>query len=236
MNSDQLDILERCHLIVAPPVNFTVIMPFNRPHNADLINKSFASGCDGLRGKARLMAACHDSGHLPCIPGAQLVQLVHDWDFCYWKCNQILDRCFPVPSGIQYFGFTCDDDGYEPGFFADLERVAGNCMNKGKPPGIMIVSMRRWYHESKPRPEAELIAEPFNMQMGRIGLEQFYIRADIMERFRFCGQVQGRRFGGGDGELIIRLFNRMPKEFLFIPDLFTNWNNLPGNLPGQIAA
>jgi hypothetical protein len=228
MNSEELETLANCHIVLSPPMNFTIIMPFSRPHNAELINKSFAAACDGLRGKASLIAACHDSIHLPLIPGAKLVPLCHDWDFCYWKCTQTLNMCLPVPDALHhYFGFRCDDDGDDPGFFANLEMIAGCYWRHGKPPGVMVVSLRRWYHGPAPRKEEELLAIPENMKMGRCGLESFYVRGDIMEKYRFVGQIEGRSFGGGDGELLTRLFREIPREFVFIPDLFTNWNNLP---------
>lgn len=195
-------------------MNVTIIMPFSRAHNAEAIKASFVSACDGFNGKARLIAVCSDEAHVGLFDESVLTFLPPGLDWCYFKCNQALENLQPS-SPEDYFGFVCDDDLYEPGFFASLEQLIG-----ASRPRVIVVNMKRWFHEVAVRDE--LSAWPDSMRVGLVGLEQFYIRGDIMGRWRFNQNVSH-----GDGDLMARLHAEMPHDFVFFRHLFVHWNKLP---------
>ena len=198
------------------PVNFKIIMPFNRPKNAEAVKTGFTDATQGMKGSAELIAVCSDKSYVGLFYSSNLVFLMSGFDICYWKINRTLDQ-IELKSDT-FYGFICDDDLYEPDFFKNLEKAIGNFS-----PRVIVINMKRWYHESNPKDE--LFAEPENMRVCHVGLEQIFIRGDIMEKYRF------KNFPHGDGDLVERLYKDMPNDFIFLrnntPHLFVNWNKLP---------
>ena len=46
------------------PVNFKIIMPFNRPKNAEAVKTGFTDATQGMKGSAELIAVCSDKSYV----------------------------------------------------------------------------------------------------------------------------------------------------------------------------
>ena len=201
-------------------IEFYILMPFSRGHNAEAVKKSFEAACKGMKGLAHLIAICSNPEHIPLIRESILIYPKPVFDPCYWKINMALAQILPLPPN-SFVGFICDDDALEEGFFAQLESEIGE-RNR---PRVAVVNMKRWFHGQNP--VDELGAGPGNMRVGTVGLEQYFIRGDVMSNWRFNETVHH-----ADGDLMERMYRDIPNDFLFLPacspHLFVNWNNLPG--------
>jgi hypothetical protein len=201
------------------PVSFTILMPFSRPHNAGAVKAMFAAATEGLRGGATLVFICHNRAHEKLFDRTVFSELSPGFDSCYWKLNTALSAI--AENGEKdYVGFMSDDDTYEPGFFADLELCAGMNMRQGELPGVLLVSAKQWNHNAN-EVVSELPAQPDRMRIGAVNLTQGFFRADLLAGRRFINDP------GADGEMISRLYRERGDDFLFLPELFTNWNKLP---------
>ena len=202
-------------------INFSISMPFSRPHNVSPIKANFAAASEGLNGTAKLYAVCSNPEHVKLFDRVLLTMPSGHWNLCYEKINQALNQILPDFGKMNdFYGQTCDDDLYDPKFFSLLEsRIEASFNEAGFLPSVVVVNMKRWFHESSPRDE--LGANPQSMRVGLVGLEQYYIRGDVMANWRF------RNYSHGDGDLMERMYAAIPNEFLFVPNLFVNWNKLP---------
>jgi hypothetical protein len=104
-----------------------------------------------------------------------------DVDPAYWKLNREMDRRRHWYLGDTWFHFLCDDDMVSPGFYDSLRRCDNEKIN------VHHVPMLRG-HRTPPGGRHEcstLTAEPENRVTGKIGLEQFIVRASVMQDRRF---------------------------------------------------
>jgi hypothetical protein len=200
---------------------FNILMPFSRPHNTEALREMWKTACRGQIGESSLLAISHDVEHWRAFGAGLLIdekdmwQTFEQWDKCYWKLNWGLDIELTqrIPHA-DWFGFLCDDDTYDPGLFAAVEKAV-----EIENPEVIVISSHRYDH--KETPWCDLIATPENMRRCKVGLEQYFVRADVMTNHRFKNHSQA------DGELMEILFAKHSEGFKFLPDLFVNFNKLP---------
>jgi hypothetical protein len=122
-----------------------------------------------------------------------------------------------------YVGFANDDDCWEPELFHKLEEAASGCQGS---PKILITSMKWYRHEIRPDLLiCKYTAAPSAMKPHGSGVRQYYVPASIMRGETFPN------INISDGLFIEQLFQRRPADFLFLPELYVNWNGLPDARP-----
>jgi len=126
------------------------------------------------------------------------------WARCHYALNWFLET--QEINDDEYYCFLNDDDGYEPDFFKKIRELIIDVKNKNNvDPDVIIVSMMRGDNvpivESHrvAHPTDYLPAHPDNMQIGRIGMEQYIVRGKIAKRYRFANEICG------DGMYIIEI-------------------------------
>jgi hypothetical protein len=202
-------------------IDFTILMPFSRPQNAEALWTAF----NQARGETylNLVAICGDKTHTTHFRDPLLIHTPPGVNICYWKLNRAIEQ-FQNPTQRprinHFYGFVCDDDTYCENFFPLLAQKISESADAGFLPEVVVVNMKRWHHLSAP--QDELGANPQNMVPGRVGLEQFFIRADVLSNCRFKETIEH-----ADGDMVERLHASRPSEFLFVTHPFVNWNNLP---------
>jgi len=192
---------------------FHIITPFNRPHNLPVFWEMFWA----MNGAALWYPVCHDVRHAEAIydagfPNVLLYEHTQDFDICYAKINAALGS-FEFPDG-DYVGFLCDDDRYDDNV---IHRLADRATGQD----VLAISARRWERGVSPKWHGGVLsASKENTRVCHIGLEQFFVKAEVMSNYRFGNH------GCADGELAEKLVadNR---SFLWCSDLFVNWNCLP---------
>jgi hypothetical protein len=101
-----------------------------------------------------------------------------DGNIVSWKVNWFIEHCNIDDSS--YYLILCDDCFYEQGFFNKIDNISTS---------VGIVSMKRGDNivgEGQQRhPNDTLIANPNNMTISRVGIEQFIIRGDILKTLHF---------------------------------------------------
>jgi hypothetical protein len=120
----------------------------------------------------------------------------------HWLLNLFLDEYEIVDE--DYYVLMTDDDYFEPGFFDKIRKYTDD---------IIICSMRR--------SGDKLVADPSNIRIGHVGLEQLIIKGKILKQYRCNG------FYEADGDLIIRLFQEHGPKFRFAPEAVCFFNFLP---------
>lgn len=191
---------------------FHIITPFSRPHNIPALAAMFQN----MGSLVTWHPVCHDVSHADSLwdAGADTVLMhrhIEGWDLCYEKLNAALDY-FSFPDE-DYVGFLCDDDLYEPGVITELSRNVGL--------QVLVISAKRWHRGKVPRFDGCVLeASRGNARPCHIGVEQLFVRADVMREYRF----NNSRYA--DGELAERLLAD-GRSFFCCPDLFVGWNCLP---------
>lgn len=108
-----------------------------------------------------------------------------------------------------------DDDFAEPGFFAKLDKRAGE---------FLVCSMQRGQHVATGghnHPTDTLIASPENMNVGRVGCEQMIVSGQLFKTITFADHLCA------DGMAIVELSKRHPP--VFVPEANVLFNYLePG--------
>jgi hypothetical protein len=128
------------------------------------------------------------------------------------KNNSVLDAFLP---GFEGYVWTPSDDNLIPkGFFEYFRRSAAT----GKK--ILVCSHKRGQRiaGNPPYGTDDLVAQPDQVQVGRISGEQYIVHSSLWEGHHFNVSPCG------DGEFIVDLFNKHHDEFLFTPDFFVPFN------------
>lgn len=127
----------------------------------------------------------------------------------------------------EYYCVLNDDDGYENNFFHKLQNEIMKASFSNKSTDLIITSMKRGYQIPKNLPLVKqhpintLLAEPKNMKVCHVGVEQFFIKGKLLKNHRLPITPYG------DGELIMELVNCY--ETLYLPHLYVLFNYLePG--------
>lgn len=125
-------------------------------------------------------------------------------DWCYSKLNYFINE-FPIID-TDYYGFLNDDDLATPKMFDKLRQAA-----KSKPE-VIFLSM----HYAA---EIDLIAQTSNSRISKVGLEQFYVRGDILKQHRFRIDCPA-----ADGHMAVTLFKC--RQHVMLPKVFVIFNAL----------
>jgi hypothetical protein len=142
------------------------------------------------------------------------------WERCNFSINWWLDNT--QINDDEYYCILNDDDSYEENFFKKLKESIEWSNSIGSYNDLIICSMKRG--NTTPDgvlPERRhgthtLIAEPNNMTVGGVGVEQFFVKGKILKNHRLPLTV------AGDGELIsllVRAYGAM-----YVPNIYVLFN------------
>lgn len=199
-------------------MNFTIVMAFSRIKHVPSIKQTFKDATIDFNGTLKVVPVCDTVEQVNCWQDVEwadpiLVLKKKGWFMGHWMLNVALDQLFPVENPLtHYCGTWTDDDAYENGFFAALS----DRIEKAENPQVAAVSMRRWHHKSTP--QDHLTADASHMHVCAVGLEQIYVRADVMQHYRYGNSPIA------DGFMVEQLYRECGKDFLFCNDLVVNWN------------
>lgn len=155
----------------------------------------------------------------PAWVAEQVVKLPEGGTFferCNTSINLWMDRHDWQPE--DYYCILNDDDAYEPGFFDKIRRCSDD---------VIVPSMMRGNQTpADVSPERAhgtdtLLADPSNMQVGRIGVEQMIVKGRILKNCRLPLTI------AGDGEMLTYIGATNPVTYM--PDAYVWFNYLePG--------
>jgi len=121
------------------------------------------------------------------------------WERCNNSINWFIDN--HISNSEEYYGILNDDDGYEDDFFKKLKEYIDFNQN----PKLLICSMKRGHNipndvvPVRRHPTSTLYANPKNMRVGEVGVEQFFIKGKLLKNHKLPITTCG------DGELISEL-------------------------------
>jgi hypothetical protein len=122
----------------------------------------------------------------------------------------------------EYYGILNDDDGYEDLFFKKLREGIDDVNKSNGFTDLVICSMLRGHNtpgDAEPvrqHPTFPLIARPESMNVGGVGVEQFFVKGSILKNHRLPLTTCG------DGELISELVKTYGATYL--PDTYVWFN------------
>lgn len=198
-------------------ISFDILMCFSRMQHTALIKENIGQALQGFTGKYRLIPICDTIEQVLCwrdTPYAEPVLCLKKpgWFMAHWLLNAALEQMFPLPDpGNRYISVWTDDDAYDAGHFQRLEEA----IEKNKNPQVAVITMRLW--ERCPIPRFDLTADAPHMRCCCAGFEQIYVRADLMQFYRFANHPTA------DGFLIEQLHKELP-GFCFMPEIVINHN------------
>jgi hypothetical protein len=138
------------------------------------------------------------------------------WERCNNSINWFIENHITSPN--EYYGILNDDDGYEDIFFEKIKKSIGE-KNDVK---LIICSMKRGHNipndvvPVRRHPTNTLLADPNNMKVGRVGVEQFFIKGNLLKNHKIPLTTCG------DGELITELVKTYDAHYL--PETFVLFN------------
>jgi hypothetical protein len=125
-------------------------------------------------------------------------------DICYYKLDDFIQNSQTIIDSDRYC-FMNDDDWMEDDTFDFFNTTKLN-------EDVVFVSMKRGYGQQpgypNGHPTSTLIAHPANMQVGTIGLEQYFVKGNILKQIRF--DVHN---GCTDGLIAVWLFQNFKVSF-----------------------
>jgi hypothetical protein len=199
---------------------YNVITPLNRFENFNAMN---------------LMLAEHDvRWHVITDADAKYhVKSFHQWVWpfiahnsegtFFERCNRSINLWMDEHAWVDedFYCILNDDDAYEPGFFDKIRKYADA--------DIIVPSMMRGARiPAGVAPERAhgtdtLVADPANMQVGRIGVEQMIVRGRILKNCRLPLTI------AGDGEMLTYIAATNPGKVVYAPEANVWFNYLePG--------
>lgn len=126
-------------------------------------------------------------------------------DICYAKINKFIQNRAIVDD--DYYMFLCDDDMYPPFFFELLKYETAD---------VIFVSMDRGQHNCI-HPATKLIADPANVRVNQIGLEQMIVKGHVLKSLVF-----NAKSSKADGEMAMYL--KANYKVAYRPYLFVLFN------------
>ena len=142
------------------------------------------------------------------------------WERCHNSINWFIEN--KIDSDDEYYCVLNDDDGYEDDFFEKLKMTVFMSDSENKFNDLIITSMMRGNNVPidaipiRQHPTYTLYAHPSNMQVGSVGLEQFFAKGKVLKKHRVP------LTSGGDGELITELVNTYGA--LYQPEIYVWFN------------
>jgi len=142
------------------------------------------------------------------------------WERCHNSINWFIEN--KIDNDDEYYCVLNDDDGYEDDFFEKLKMLVIMKNNENKSNDLIITSMLRGDNTPsdaipiRRHPTHTLYAHPSYMQVGGVGLEQFFAKGKVLKKHRVP------LTSGGDGELITELVNTYGA--LYIPEIYVWFN------------
>lgn len=151
----------------------------------------------------------------------------------YERCNDSINWFIEnkITNNNEYYGILNDDDGYEEDFFIKLNNFIIETSEKELTNDLIICSMKRGDNIPKDaipirrHPIYTLFADPQNMRVGGVGIEQFFIKGGLLKNHRIP------LTGTGDGQLITELVRTYETSYLRDAYVLFNyfeqgrWNN-----------
>ena len=128
---------------------------------------------------------------------------VNFWERCHNSINWFIEN--KIDSDDEYYCVLNDDDGYEDDFFEKLKMSVFMSDSENKFNDLIITSMMRGNNipidaiPVRQHPTYTLYAHPSNMQVGGVGLEQFFAKGKILKKHKIPLTTCG------DGEFITNL-------------------------------
>ena len=136
-------------------------------------------------------------------------------DNCFVKVDEFRETQ-PIINN-DYYGVTCDETIYEPGFFDILKKQTAKIVMCSSYRGNAIPR-----DGSAPHPTKPLIIKGLNnIKYCSIGMGQWFVKGDI---FRSVPYIEGRR--KDDGHYALELKRLYSKDIVFIPEWFALANYL----------
>lgn len=130
----------------------------------------------------------------------------------YRKLNDFIEGNELVPE--DYYGFACDDDMFEPGFFDELKTRKEDIVFNSSYRGDKIPN-----DGTEPHPTGCLIHhDTRNIAVCCIGLGMFFVKGEVLQNLRF-----GITYGWDDGRFAEMLVT-LGKSMEFMPDWFLLFN------------
>lgn len=135
------------------------------------------------------------------------------WERCNNSINWFIENHILNPE--EFYGILNDDDGYEDDFFQKLKEFVDFNTNYN----LFICSMKRGHNIPKDavpvrrHPTSTLYANPINMRVGGVGVEQFFIKGEFLKKHRIPVTTCG------DGELIselVKTYKTIYAENIFV--------------------
>ncbi len=184
----------------------TVITPFSRKENLDLLTKHLEGKCHWILLKA------NDEEIVTPPEWATVYQLKEGIDRTKGSVsNQLLNSFFNEADDETQYMVLCDDDAVENGFFDKIPDADVVCvsMQRNDYPSKHIV----WDDWSSKMGHVEygvdiLYAHPDNMQVARVGGEQLICKGKILKQFKY----------GMEGSS-----SNLPGDFTFIRDVIQKY-------------
>jgi len=96
------------------------------------------------------------------------------WVGCYNRFNQWIERGDIIDG--DYYIFMSDDDGFEPGFFDELDDATAD---------VVVTSAKRGQYRTTTgarHPASTLVAAPENMQRGKVDLMQLCLKGSVVKK------------------------------------------------------
>jgi hypothetical protein len=141
------------------------------------------------------------------------------YERCNYAINWFIENFIAEELNDQFFCILNDDDGYEDNFFDNLKKYINESEISNE---LIICSMKRGDNTpsdaipERKHPTYTLIADPRNVRIGGVGVEQFITKGKILKKHKLPLSVCG------DGELIIELYKNYGA--VFYPDLYVLFN------------
>ena len=136
-------------------------------------------------------------------------------DNCFVKVDEF-STTQPIIDN-DYYGVTCDETVYEPGFFDILYQQTAKVVMCSSYRGDSIPN-----DGSAPHPTHPLIINgPDDVQYCKIGMGQWFVKGSVLRNLRY--NDSDRR---DDGHYALALKQNFPNDIVFLPDWFSLANFL----------
>ena len=128
---------------------------------------------------------------------------VNFWERCHNSINWFIEN--KIVNEDEYYCVLNDDDGYEDNLFDKLKTAVFMTDSENKFNDLIITSMMRGHNipsdaiPVRRHPTHPLYAHPSYMQVGGVGLEQFFAKGKILKKHKIPLTTCG------DGEFITNL-------------------------------